>query len=62
MFESSRTSCELASEELGSRGMGLARAFDEDAAMSILNRNENRTQGWRKILTPIELWQFTDPS
>ena len=33
MFESMSTSCELSSEELKSRGMGFARAFDEDAAM-----------------------------
>jgi hypothetical protein len=36
MFESSRISsksCELSSDELRSRGMGRARAFDEEAAI-----------------------------
>ena len=33
MFESAMISCELSSDELTSLGMGLARAFEEEAAM-----------------------------
>ena len=42
MLESARTSWELSSDELKSRGMGRARALDDDAAM----KNDLRT--WKE--------------
>ena len=57
MLASSGTSCELASEELGSRGIGLARAFDEEAAMSSLNWEEKKfnKRMEKNSHTPVEL-------
>ena len=50
MFESvkiSSRSCELSSDELRSRGMGLARALDEEAAINNMNGGQNRSR-WKK--------------
>lgn len=49
---SSRISCELSSEELTARGIGRARALDDEAAMTLIVSNQEGKKGGEKHSHP----------
>ena len=65
MFESVRISsksCELSSDELRSRGMGRARALDEEAATNEYEVIHKEEQVNEKFCTPTEHNNVSSPS
>ena len=56
MFESAMISCELSSDELTSLGMGLAQAFEEEAAMEWTGKGKTEGEAsHRRIPQPIQI-------
>ena len=65
IFESARISsksCELSSDELRSRGMGRARALDEEAAINEYEGPPKEEQVEEKFCTPTENDNIASPS
>ena len=52
MFESAMISCELSSDELTSLGMGLARAFEEEAAMEWTGQGKTEGEASHRRIPP----------
>ena len=61
MFESAMISCELSSDELTSLGMGLARAFEEEAAMEWTGQGKTEGEASHRRIPQTDSNSRLDP-